>query len=91
MDELLASHSDTEVMDNSKIRCNFPYHEMTPQLVTVEAFWMREKYLNPKARREHDYIQHEPYLMPHTKSEHLLCCTLTKQPVRPSAALTLAS
>ena len=60
---------------------------MTPQLATVQAYWTGKKYRNAKARREYDYSQHEPYLVPHTKSEHLLYCTLTKQPVRPSAAL----
>ena len=57
---------------------------MTPQLATVQAYWTGKKYRNAKARREYDYSQHEPYLVPHTKSEHLLYCTLTKQPVRPS-------
>jgi hypothetical protein len=89
MDEFVASHSDAEVMENGKIRCTLTGHEVTPQLATVQAYWMGKKYRNAKARREYDYSQHEPYLVPHTKSEHLLYCTLTKQPVRP-AALTLA-
>ena len=65
-----------------------PFHrfdlQVTPQLATVQAYWTGKKYRNAKARREYDYSQHEPYLVPHTKSEHLLYCTLTKQPVRPS-------
>lgn len=87
MDEFVASHSDAEVMENGKIRCTLTGHEVTPQLATVQAYWTGKKYRNAKARREYDYSQHEPYLVPHTKSEHLLYCTLTKQPVRPSAAL----
>ena len=81
MDEFLASHSDAEVMENGKIRCTLTGHEVAPQLATVQAYWMGKKYRNAKARREYDYSQHEPYLVPHTKSEHLLYCTLTKQPV----------
>ena len=88
MDEFVASHSDAEVMENGKIRCTLTGHEVAPQLATVQAYWMGKKYRNAKARREYDYSQHEPYLVPHTKSEHLLYCTLTKQPVHPSTALT---
>ena len=84
MDEFVASHSDAEVMENGKIRCTLTGHEVTPQLATVQAYWTGKKYRNAKARREYDYSQHEPYLVPHTKSEHLLYCTLTKQPVRRS-------
>ena len=84
MDEFVASHSDAEVMENGKIRCTLTGHEVTPQLATVQAYWTGKKYRNAKARREYDYSQHEPYLVPHTKSEHLLYCTLTKQPVRPT-------
>ena len=87
MDEFVASHADAEVMENGKIRCTLTGHEVPPQLQTVQAYWTGKKYRNAKARREYDYSQHEPYLVPHTKSEHLLYCTLTKQPVRPSAAL----
>ena len=82
MDEFVASHADAEVMENGKIRCTLTGHEVPPQLQTVQAYWTGKKYRNAKARREYDYSQHEPYLVPHTKSEHLLYCTLTKQPVR---------
>ena len=57
-------------------------HEMPAQLEAVDAYWSGKKYRSAKAKREYDFSQHEPYLVPHTKNPHLLYCTLTKMPVR---------
>ena len=82
MDHFLETHADAEVMDNGKIRCTLTGHEMPAQLEAVDAYWSGKKYRSAKAKREYDFSQHEPYLVPHTKNPHLLYCTLTKMPVR---------
>jgi len=42
-------HSDAEVMENGKIRCTLTGHEVTPQLATVQAYWMGNKKKRPPA------------------------------------------
>ncbi len=77
----LASHADAEVLDNGKVRCTLTGHELPPRLDALQAYWGGKNYRNRAERAAYDFSKHEPWLVPHTKSEHLLWCTLTGRPV----------
>lgn len=77
----LASHDDAEQLENGKIRCTLTGHEMATTLAVLEAYWNGKSYRKRKAVASYDFAQHEPHLVQHPKSEHLLYCNVTRQPV----------
>ena len=77
----LASHADAEVLDNGKVRCTLTGHELPPRLDALQAYWGGKNYRKRAERAAYDFSKHEPWLVQHTKSEHLLWCTLTGRPV----------
>ena len=77
----LAAHADAERLENGKVRCTLTGHEVPPRLDALEAYWGGKSYRKRAERAAYDFSKHEPWLVAHTKSEHLLWCTLTGRPV----------
>ena len=61
----LASHSDSERLENGKVRCVTTKHEMQPSLAQLEAHWSGKRYKKAKAVAAYDFAQPEPYLIQH--------------------------
>ena len=74
-------HSDAEMTDQGKIRCVTTGHEMPARLALLTEHWGAKRYKNCKAQAQYDFAQHEPWIVAHKKSPHLLYCMLTKQPL----------
>ena len=77
----LTDHRDAERLENGKIRCTLTGHEMAATVEVLEAYWNGKNYRKRKLNAGYDFTQHEPHLVSHPKSEHLMWCTVTKQPV----------
>ena len=77
----VAEHDDAEALQSGKIRCKTTEHEIPPRLELLEQHWSGKVYRNKQNLKGYDFKQHEPWLVPHKKSVHLLWCTLTEKPL----------
>jgi hypothetical protein len=74
-------HSDAEFTENGKVCCTVTGHECPARIALLKEYWSAKRYKTMKERATFNFVQYEPWIVPHKSAAHLMYCTLTKHPL----------